>query len=168
MPTWFRTFRFHVTASNFSPLHFGQGFWLEVKSQNPTPLHRLPVISEAFVRAGSGLHDVVKVDPGLDVGAIGRPLLRIRYGCSCVFENANPAGPPASKRRPLKTVSELYFPNTFFTSPTFACTLPATFSVVPRSVRSGLPTAFPASSLIFPLASWIRPLTLPFYLSSYI
>src|SRR4030095_975104 len=62
------------------------------------------------------------------------------------------------------TSSKRYFPNTFFTSPTLFCTLPATFSVVPRSRRSGLPIAFPASSLTFPLASWIRPLILSFVL----
>jgi hypothetical protein len=50
-----------------------------------------------------------------------------------------------------------YFPNTFFTSPTLFWTWPATFSAVPRSRRSGLPIAFPASSLIFPFASWIPP-----------
>src|SRR6478609_8079298 len=62
---------------------------------------------------------------------------------------------PYEARRPKR-----YFPNTFFTSPTLFCTLPATFSVVPRSRRSRLPIAFPASSLTFPLASWIRPLIL--------
>jgi hypothetical protein len=60
--------------------------------------------------------------------------------------------------------SKRYFPNTFFTSPTLFCTLPATFSAVPRSRTSGLPIAFPASSLTFPLASWIRPLILSFVL----
>jgi hypothetical protein len=41
------------------------------------------------------------------------------------------------------TSSKRYFPNAFFTSPTLFCTLPATFSVVPRSRRSGLPNRFP-------------------------
>jgi len=46
-----------------------------------------------------------------------------------------------------------YLPNTFFTSPTLFCTLPAIVSAVPRSRRSRLPIAFPVSSLTFPFAS---------------
>ena len=53
-----------------------------------------------------------------------------------------------------------YLPNTFFTSPTFRSTLPAIFSVVPRSSKLGLPTAFPVSSFTFPATSFAVPFTL--------
>src|SRR4029077_14128932 len=53
-----------------------------------------------------------------------------------------------------------YAPNTFFTSPTFRSTFPATFSVVPRSCRSGFPIAFPVSSLTLPATCLAVPFTL--------
>jgi hypothetical protein len=54
----------------------------------------------------------------------------------------------------------VYFPNTFFTSPIFFCTLPAAFSAVPRSWRLGLPVALPASSFTLPEISFAVPFTL--------
>jgi hypothetical protein len=54
----------------------------------------------------------------------------------------------------------LYLPNTFFTSPTFRSTLPAIFSVVPRSSKLGFPTAFPVSSFTLPATSFAVPFTL--------
>ena len=56
--------------------------------------------------------------------------------------------------------SWLYLPNTFFTSPTFRSTLPAIFSVVPRSSKLGFPTAFPVSSFTLPATSFAVPFTL--------
>src|SRR4051794_9561841 len=53
--------------------------------------------------------------------------------------------------------SRHYLSNTFFTSPTFFSIFPATFSAVPRSCKSGLPTAFPATSFTFPVASLAVP-----------
>src|SRR5471030_2548925 len=70
-------------------------------------------------------------------------------------------------RRPLLHrggVRRRYLPKTFFMSPTFFCTLPATFSSVPRSLKLGLPIAFPLSSLTLPLASRRVPLILSFVL----
>jgi hypothetical protein len=61
---------------------------------------------------------------------------------------------------PAKKSPRRYLPNTFFTSPTFRSTLPATFSAVPRSRKSGFPIALPVSSLTLPATSFAVPFTL--------
>jgi hypothetical protein len=61
-------------------------------------------------------------------------------------------------------ICQFYLPKTFFTSPTFFWIFPLTFSAVPRSRRFGLPDAWPAFSLMVPLASFTLPLILSFVL----